>query len=106
MQKLRNVFDNKEEFEKLRGFVLEGIQRFSDYRSGNFTYGELMYVLECILDTMRTTSEKEAKKNIRTFKRDVSFTTLFEITGRTVERLVKKGVLSSADEAFILHGEE
>ena len=106
MQALNNVFDNKDEFEKMKGFVLDGIQKFSDYRSGNLTYGEIMYVLECILDSMRNTSEKDAKKSVKGLRRDVSFTTLFEITSRMVERMVKKGQLNSADEAFVIHGEE
>lgn len=105
MDGLRNVFDNKDEFEKLRGFILEGVQKFSDYRSGNLTYGEIMFVLECVLDSLRNTSEKQAKK-LKGFGREVSFTTLYEMTGRCVERMVKKGVLSSADEKFIIHGEE
>jgi hypothetical protein len=106
MQKLNNVFDNKDEFEKLRGYILEGIKKFSDYRSGNLTYGEIMYLLECILDSMRGTSEKEAKKRVKGLGRDISFTTLYEIAGRMVERMVKKGHLTSGDEAYIIHGEE
>jgi hypothetical protein len=105
MDGLKNVFDSKDEFEKLRGFLLEGIQKFSDYRSGNLTYGEIMYVLECVLDSLRNTSEKQAKK-LKGFGRDISFSTLYEMTGRAVERLVKKGVISSADEKYIIHGEE
>lgn len=105
MDSLKNVFDSKEEFEKLRGFILEGIQKFSDYRKGNMTYGEIMYVMECVLDSLRSTSEKQMKKP-RGFNRDVSFTTLFETSHRMVERLVKKGLINSADEKYIIHGEE
>ena len=106
MQGLRNVFDSKEEFEKMKGFILEGIQRFSDYRTGNLTYGEIMFVLECVLDSMRETSEKESQKNIKHAGKLITFTSLLESTSRMVERLVKKGVLNSADEAFIIHGED
>ncbi|MBL8027658.1 MAG: hypothetical protein JNL74_14650 [Fibrobacteres bacterium] len=105
MESLKNVFDSKEEFEKLRGFILEGVQKFSDYRKGNMTYGEIMYVMECVLDSLRSTSEKQMKKP-KGFSRDVSFTTLFEISHRTVERLVKKGLINSSDEKYIIHGEE
>ncbi|MFH0919310.1 MAG: hypothetical protein V1913_03025 [Fibrobacterota bacterium] len=106
MNGLKNVFDDKQEFEKLRGFFLEAIQKFSDYRTGNLTYGEIMYVLECVLDSLRNTSEKDAKKGVKGMGREVSFTTLYEISGRMVERMVKKGLLSSTDEKFIIHGEE
>lgn len=105
MDNLRNVFDSKEEFEKLRGLILDGIQKFSDYRKGNMTYGEIMYVMECVLDSLRSSSEKQVKKP-RGFNRDISFTTLFEITNRMVERMIKKGLVDSSDEKFILHGEE
>ncbi len=105
MDNLRNVFDSKEEFEKLRGLILDGIQKFSDYRKGNMTYGEVMYVMECVLDSLRSSSEKQVKKP-RGFNRDISFTTLFEITNRMVERMIKKGLVDSSDEKFILHGEE
>jgi len=105
MDALKNVFDNKDEFEKMKGFILEGVQKFSDYRSGNLTYGEIMYVMECVLDSLRNTSEKQTKK-LKGFGRDISFSTLYEITGRAVERLVKKGIINSADEKFIIHGEE
>ena len=57
----KNVFDDKNEFNKLQDFILEGIQHFSEYRKGNLTYGEIMYVMECVLDTFRGTSEKDAK---------------------------------------------
>jgi hypothetical protein len=105
MDTLKNVFDNKDEFEKMKGFILDGVQKFSDYRSGNLTYGEIMYVLECVLDSLRNTSEKQTKK-LKGFGRDISFSTLYEITGRCVERLVKKGIINSTDEKFIIHGEE
>jgi len=106
MEGLRNVFDNKEEFEKLRSFIIEGIQKFSDYRASNLTYGEIMFVLESVLDNMRDTSEKQIKKNVKGLGREVTFTALFEITSRMVETLVKKGVIASKDEAYIIHGEE
>ena len=53
MESFKNVFDDPEELEKLKGFILEGIQKFSAYRNGNLTYGEIMFVLECVLDSMR-----------------------------------------------------
>ena len=104
MEALRNVFDNKDEFEKLKAFILEGVAKFSEYRSGNLTYVEIMYVMECVLDSLRNTSEKARQP--KGFGRDISFTTLYEMTHRLVERMVKKGNLSSVDEKYIIHGEE
>jgi len=107
IESLKNAFDNKEEFEKLRSFIMEGIQKFSDYRKGNLTYGEIMFVLECVLDSMRDTSEKEAQKiRIKGLRGGIRFTSLVESYTRLVEVLVKKDMLGAKDEAYILHGEE
>lgn len=104
----RNVFDDQTEFNKLNDLVLGAIQEFSDYRKGNLTYGEIMFVLECVLDQLRGTSEKDAATahKFKGLSEAPSFTTLLSITSRLVEVMVKKGAISSGDEAFILHGEE
>lgn len=104
----KNVFDDQNEFNKLNDLVLGAIQEFSDYRQGNLTYGEIMFVLECILDTLRGSSEKDAQAapKVKGLTEAPTFTALLSITSRLVESMVKKGVITSADEAFILHGEE
>ena len=104
----KNVFDDKNEFSKLQDYILAGIQQFSEYRKGNLTYGEIMYVMECVLDTFRGHSEKDAKAlaSVKGLHEAPTFTTLLSITARLVETLVKKGTVSSGDEAFILHGDE
>jgi hypothetical protein len=104
----KNVFDDKNEFNKLQDFILEGIQHFSEYRKGNLTYGEIMYVMECVLDTFRGTSEKDAQSlsKLRGLGEAPSFTTLLSITSRLVETLVKKRQIGSKEESFILHGDE
>ncbi len=104
----KNVFDDSKEFNKLNDLILGAIQEFSDYRKGNLTYGEIMFVLECVLDTLRGGSEKDAQVNaqIKGLHDAPTFTTLLSITSRLVEQLLKNGIISSADEAFILHGDE
>ncbi len=104
----KNVFDDQNEFTKLNDLILGAIQQFSDYRKGNLTYGEIMFVMECILDSMRSSSEKEAASGppIKGLEEAPTFSSLMSVTGRLIERLVKKGVISSGDEAFILHGED
>jgi len=103
----KNVFDDQNEFNKLNDLFLGAIQEFSDYRQGNLTYGEIMFVLECVLDNLRGQSEKDAKVAQRLKLTEApSFTTLLSVTGRMVETLVKKGVITSAEEAFILHGDQ
>jgi hypothetical protein len=104
----KNVFDDKNEFNKLQELILGGIQQFSEYRKGNLTYGEIMYVMECVLDTFRGQSEKDAKSRstIKGLHDAPTFTTLLSITSRLVETLVKKGAIKSNEEAFILHGDE
>ena len=104
----KNVFDDQKEFNKLNDLILGAIQNFSEYREGNLTYGEIMFVMECILDSMRGSSEKMAQSStkIRGLNEPPTFTTLLSITSRLVEVMLKKGTINSGDEAFILHGEE
>ena len=104
----RNVFDDQNEFTKLQDLILEGIQKFSDYRKGNLTYGEIMFVMECILDNMRSGSEKDAQANtkIKGLEEAPTFSSLFSITSRLVETMVKKGIINSDEEVFILHGDD
>jgi hypothetical protein len=104
----KNVFDDQNEFNKLNDLILKAIQEFSEYRKGNLTYGEIMFVLECVLDSLRGTSEKEAHEvaRLKGLGEAPSFTTLLNITTRLVEAMVKKGLVSSQEESYILHGEE
>jgi hypothetical protein len=103
----RNVFDDPTEFNKLHDLILGGIQDFSDYRQGNLTYGEIMFVMECILDSMRGGSEKDAQASkIKGLTEAPTFTTLLTMTSRLVETMLKKGLISSGEEAYILHGDE
>lgn len=103
----RNVFDDQNEFSTLQDLILGGIQQFSEYRKGNLTYGEIMFVMECILDNMRSGSEKDALANntIKGLKESPTFSSLLAITSRLVETMLKKGQINSNEEAFILHGE-
>ncbi len=103
----KNVFDDPAEYNKLHDFILGAIQEFSDYRKGNLTYGEIMFVMECILDNLRGGSEKDARAaRIKGLNEAPTFTTLLSITSRLVETMLKKGMISSGEEAFILHGDE
>lgn len=103
----KNVFDDQNEFNKLNELILGAIQEFSDYRKGNLTYGEIMFVMECILDSMRSSSEKEAKtgKNIKGLAETPTFSVLLSVVSRLVETMVKKGAIDSGDEKYVLHGE-
>lgn len=107
MKSYRNVFDDQNEFNKLNDLVLGAIQEFSDYRKGNLTYGEIMFVMECILDTMRSSSEKDAKtaQNIKGIEKTPSFSLLLSIASRLIETMVKKGIIDSGDEKYVLHGD-
>ncbi|ERP31359.1 hypothetical protein [Chitinivibrio alkaliphilus] len=91
----KNVFDDPAEFGKLNELVLSAIQDFTDYRQGNLTYGEIIYVLECILDSLRETSEKEALKTkiTKRFGEAPSFSLLLASHARLVETLLKKRLL-------------
>jgi len=104
----RNVFDDPKEFGKLQDLILGAIQQFSEYRKGNLTYGEIMFVMECILDNLRGASEKDAKAHtsIKGLGEAPTFSTLLKMTSRLIEKMVKKGLINSEEEAFILHGED
>jgi len=107
MGSYKNVFDDQNEFNKLNDLILGAIQEFSDYRKGNLTYGEIMFVMECILDSMRSSSEKDAKtaQNIKGIEETPTFSLLLSVVSRLVESMVKKGIIDSGDEKYILHGE-
>lgn len=104
----KNVFDDQSEFNKLNDLVLGAIQDFSNYRKGNLTYGEIMFVLECVLDSLRGASEKDAQASsrIKGLNEAPTFSTLLSITSRLVEVLVKKGMVNTGEEGFILHGDK
>ncbi|MGM0443607.1 MAG: hypothetical protein ACQEQV_05410 [Fibrobacterota bacterium] len=104
----KNVFDDSQEFKRLNDLILGAIQEFTEYRKGNLTYGEIMYVIECILDSLRETSEKEAKKTkiTRRFGETPSFSLLMASHSRLVETLLKKNLINSDDELYVLYGEE
>ncbi len=103
----KNVFDDKAEFDKLKGLLLGAVQDFTDYRQGNLTYGEILYVMECVLDSLRETSEKEALKSqfSKKYGERPSFTQLLATHSRLVETLLKKGALSSEEELYVFYGE-
>ena len=83
----RNVFDDKDEFDRLQDLLLGAIHRFSEYRRGNVTFGEIMYVMECVRDSFRAKSEADNKVRIalKGLREAPSVTTLMPITGRTFE---------------------
>jgi hypothetical protein len=57
---------------------------------------------------LRGASEKDALavSKIKGLNEAPTFSTLLSIASRLVETLVKKGAISSKEEAFILHGEK
>ncbi len=104
----RNVFDDANEFNKLHDLILGAIQEFSNYRQGNLTYGEIMFVMECILDNLRSGSERDSQANVKIkgLNEAPTFTTLLSISSRLIETMVKKGMITTVEESYILHGEE
>ncbi len=104
----KNVFDDRDEFNRLNDLILGSIQEFTDIRQGNVTYGEIMYVMECILDSLRNTSEKEAQKTAfaQSLGETPSFSHLLAVNSRLVETLLKNGKLSTSEELYVLYGEE
>ncbi len=104
----KNVFDDRDEFNRLNDLILGAIQEFTDFRQGNVTYGEIMYVMECILDSLRNTSEKESQKSVfsHSLGETPSFAHLLAVNARLVETLLKNKNISTNDELYVLYGEQ
>ncbi len=100
---LENVFDNKNEYDKFYSLITNAIQEFASYREGRLTYGEVMFVLESILDDMRRSSENRAKiHKIENMKDAPTFTNLLQISAKLLEVLNSKEVITSDDLNYIL----
>jgi hypothetical protein len=67
-----------------------------------------MFVMECILDNLRSGSERDSQANVKIkgLNEAPTFTTLLTISSRLIETMVKKGIITSNEESYILHGEE
>ena len=105
--KLENVFDDKKEYDKFYAIISKAIQEFASYREGRLTYGEVMFVLESILDDMRRSSENRAKiHKIENMKDAPTFTSVMQMSAKLLEVLNSKELISSDDLNYILDSEK
>ena len=105
MLEARNVFESDEEFTRLRGAVMGAIDEFSRSRGGNVTYGEIMFVLEAIIDDLRKRcgDSAEADEPIA-IKKMTRVSQVRSILARMLSLLAEKGILSEEEESRLLSG--
>jgi len=104
MVQARNVFDNDEEFMRLRSAVMSAISEFSESRDGNVTYGEIMFVLESLVDELRTRCEDHAPSDEDVLLEKMTRVSQVRgVLGKALSLLVEKGILSE-DELRLLAG--
>jgi len=107
INKLENVFDDKKEYDKFYSLITKAIQDFAGYREGRLTYGEVMFVLESILDDMRRSSENRAKiHKIENMKDAPTFTNMMQVTAKLLDILNSKDIVTSDELNYILNHEK
>lgn len=102
---LQNVFDSKEEYQRFYDMVVGAIKNFTEYRQGKITYGEVMFVLESVLENIRRNSETKTKvKKIEGMVQTPTFSVLMSVNARLLDVLEKKGLLNSSEINDVLNG--
>ena len=105
MVKTRNVFDSEEEFATLRDAVMSTIDEFSAGRSGNVTYGEIMFVLQSIIDELEERCENHASPDGPTpIEKMTRMSHIRGVLARTVRLLTEKGIISKDEESQLVSG--
>ncbi|MBN2209603.1 MAG: hypothetical protein JW759_09960 [Candidatus Coatesbacteria bacterium] len=103
MVETRNVFDSEQEFNQLRDALMSAIDGFSESRGGNVTYGEIMFVLEAIIDEFGQRCEDSGGAPTSIDK----MTRVAHVRGvlaRTLCLLTEKGIISKEEEAQLVSG--
>ena len=100
-----NVFDNEEEFKKFFDLIIEAIQKFAEYRNGNLTYGEVLFVLESVIEKIKRDSEAKAKVHkIEGLTEAPTFTGLMSIIARLIDTMENKGLINEDERNYIING--
>jgi len=100
-----NVFDSEEEFAHLRGAVMSTIEEFSAGRGGNVTYGEIMFVLQSIIDEFEQRCENHASPDGPTsIDKMTRVSHIRGVLSRTVRLLTEKGIISKDEEGQLISG--
>lgn len=105
MVEARNVFDSEEEFTRLRGAVMAAIEEFAESRGGNVTYGEMMFVLESIIDELGQRCEGNASGAAPTsIEKMTRVSHVRGVLARTLHLLTEKGIISKKEESQLISG--
>lgn len=103
MAKYQNVFDNRDEFDKLYNQIVEAIEEYSEHRKNNITYGEVIFVLESVLDSIK---EKVIKENESSSNNDnISYDKTVKLLLGVIDLLDEKNVVTKEELEEYLRGE-
>ena len=103
MVEARNVFDSEEEFNRLRDIVMSAIDDFSESRGGNVTYGEIMFVLESMIEGFRRRCEgPEDDAEPKSLDDMTRVSQIRGVLSRTLQLLLEKGIISTEEERHLL----
>ena len=102
----RNVFDNEEEFQRLRDAINAAVDDFSKSRGGNVTYGEVMFVLESIIGELSAACDgQKAESTPQSIDEMTRVTQIRGVLSRMLSLLKEKGIISDEEEVFLASSE-
>ncbi len=105
MVEARNVFDSEEEFTRLRGAMMSTIDGFAVSRGGNVTYGEIMFVLESIIDELSTHCKSPDSEGKRpSIEKMTRVSQIRGVMARALHLLTEKGIISNEEEVQLVSG--
>ena len=104
MVEAKNVFDSEEEFMRLKGAVMAVIEEFAESRGGNVTYGEMMFVLESIVDELGQRCEASASAEPTSIEKITRVSQVRGVLARMLHLLTEKGIINKEDESQLVSG--
>ena len=82
------------------------IDEFSESRGGNVTYGEIMFVLESIIDELGARCESSDLQDGPTpVDKMTRVSQIRGVMAKTLHLLTEKGIISKEEEAQLVSGE-
>ncbi|MBN1592632.1 MAG: hypothetical protein JW941_05225 [Candidatus Coatesbacteria bacterium] len=105
MVEARNVFDSEKEFNRLRDAVISSIDEFSESRGGNVTYGEIIFVLESIIEEFGSRCDpSEASGESVPIDKMTRASQLRFVLAEVIHLLSEKGIISREEEEDLCYG--
>jgi len=104
MVETRNIFDNEEEFKRLYDAVMGAVEAFCNARGGNVTYGEIIFVLESIVEELGRRCDREGQRPVGSIEEMKRVPQLGGVVSRMLRLLMEKGIISSEERDRIVSG--